>query len=366
MVASAAPRVASGPTFNQLAVPYDAPLQNIAYDGGTRSPVPVFMRPDGYISRFNIYVTLSGQYGTAGPTAIDAYANLAGPVDRIEIRNAAISDLYNLTGEMAALFTFLDRWYHISGISSSSLYSVTAAPGTAAFANNWQFDIPLSVIIRDYPTPVGLYPAGFLGPPPVINIYWRPIAATAATPGSGLYVPGGGGTGPNPVGNADISQSGFAPVMAASGQPSGDLVHRFREGNVAANGNQSYEVQLLQGAFYGRIIIFVVSNGALNPIANIARLQFEFGAQSITRDLNAAQLNTYMVRTWGGAGLPNWVFVFDTYTRTQSVRDWINSSAMTQPRFVVTLQNCTFGGTQNMIRWAAEEFAPVQAVVGRA
>lgn len=356
---------ANAPTFNQLAVPYQAPLQTIAYDGGTRSPVPVFMRPDGYIARFSIFVSDTVTYTTAGPTGVDAYSSLAGPVDRIEIRNAAISDLYNLTGEFAALFTILDRLYTMNNVTAGSLVSFTAAPGTAATTNTWQFDIPLAVTLRDYPTPVGLYPAGFLGPPPVVNVYWRPIVATAATPGSGVYV----GNGPNlqtSPGSADTSQAGFAPILQASAQPSGDLVRRFREGNVAVNGNQAYEVQLLQGAFYGRIIIFVVTNGAVNAIANIARLQFEFGAQSITRDLNANQISIYMAQTFAGVGLPNWVFVLDLYTRTQSVRDWLNSAAMTQPRIVITLQNCTFGGAQNMIRWAAEEFAPTRTVAGKA
>lgn len=351
------------PTFTQVAQDYVASLGAIPYDGGLRNPIPITLISDGYLERLTGVFTLNGQYGTAGPTAIDPEAVFSGGVERLELVGTNNRGLYNLTGEFAGIFTFLDRWYRNRGIPQSTMvtgagFSGVALPGTTAFADTWAFDVPLGVEIKEFDAPIGMYPVGFVGPAPRLNVYFRPVSATAANPGTGIYVPGGGATGPTPTGSFDWSQRGYAPISVPSAQPPSNLIRTYREGAVTINGNQQYELQLSQGAFAVRVALFVVANGAMANIATaITNLEYDYGFGMRRKVWNGLQLQQLLVQTWG-TNFPNWLVVLDFYTATRSMRDWLNTTAVTRPRILMTLSGLTFGGSQNQIRFGVEEVYP--------
>jgi hypothetical protein len=354
--------------FSQVAQDYVAAVGTIPYDGGTRNPNPLQLIPDGYLDRLAMVMTLSGQYGTAGPSAVDPEAVFSGPVERIEMVGTQNRGLYNLSGEFAGIFTFLDRWYR-SPVGSSSMVSApgfngVALPGTAAFTGVWYYDLPLGVKINEFDAPIGLYPVGFTGPAPRINVYFRPVNATAANPGTGVYVPGGGATGPAPTGSFDVSQRGFAPVAVDTAQPPGNLVRTFREGSVTINGNQQYVLEVQQGAFAVRVAIMVIANGVLANVSSIQSIEYDFGFGMRRKVWNTLQLQNMITGMWG-SNLPSWLTVLDMYTATHSMRDWINTTAVTRPRIYITLQGLSYGGAQNQIRFGIEEIFPYATAVAQ-
>lgn len=358
--------------FSQVATDYEAAVGTIVYDGGTRNVNYLPLIPDGYVRRLGVNVTLAGTYGTAGPTAVDALASWAGPVDRIEIVGTQNRGLYNLKGEFAGMFTFLDRWYRASGVPASALvsgpgFNGVALPGTVAFADAWQFDVPFEVRLREFDAPVGLYPVGFTGPAPRINIYWRPVnAAVGAQPGSGVYTPAGTSTGPTPTGQADVKQFGFAPVTNPNARkPPSNLTPSYREGALTINGNQTYTIELQQGAFAVRIILIVIANGALAPYTAISNMEYDYGFGMRRKQwTNPAQILSMMQSMWG-TNLPSYMVVIDLITETHSMRDWINTTAVVRPKIQLTLQGLTYGGVENEIRYGVMEVFPTATAIAQ-
>jgi hypothetical protein len=367
-VTNPATRSAPPLTFNQVAQDYVATVGSIVYDGGTRNPNPLTLIADGYLDSLSMVMTLNGQYGTAGPASVDPFALFAGPVDRIEMVGTQNRGLYNLTGEFAGMFTFLNQWYkqpvNQSALVSGPGFNNVALPGTTAFTDVWYFTLSLGVKINEFEAPIGLYPVGFTGPAPRINVYFRPVNATASNPATGVYVPGGGATGPAPNGTFDVSQRGFAPIAVATAQPPGNLIRTYREGAVTINGNQQYTLDISQGAFAARIIIVVIANGALAAASAIQNIEYDYGFGMRRKVWNTQQLIASMTRIWG-TNLPNWMVVLDFYTETQSMRDWVNTTAVTRPRVLLTTQGLTYGGAQNQIRFAVEEVFPYATAIAQ-
>lgn len=354
-------------TFSQAAQDYVAAVGSVAYDGGLRNPNPLTLIPDGYLERATLVTTLNGTYGTAGPTGVDPLAQFSGPIERLELVGTQNRGLYNLTGEFAGMFTFLDRYYRNRAYQASALvsgagFNSVALPGTTAFADTWAHEIPLGTRIREFDAPVGLYPIGFAGPPPRINVYYRPTNATTGSPGSGVYIPGGSSTGPNPTGSTDVSQRGYAAITIPSAQPPSNLVRTFREGSQPINGNQTYEIDLSQGAFAVRVILLVIANGTLAPYTNITNIEYDYGFGMRRKVWNSAQFGQYMASLFG-SNLPNWMLTLDFYTEQQSMRDWLNTTAVTRPRVYITTSGLTYGGSQNQIRFGVEEFYPFASAV---
>lgn len=373
VTARPAGRAAAPPLlFSQVATDYMASVGSINYDGGTRNVNYLALIPDGYVRRIGVNVTLNGTYGTAGPTAVDALAQWAGPVDRIEIVGTQNRGLYNLKGEFAGIFTFLDRWYRASGVPASTLvtgpgFNGVALPGTVAFADTWQFDVPFGVHVREFDAPIGLYPVGFTGPPPRINIYFRPVnAAVGAQPGSGVYTPAGTSTGPNPTGAADVQQFGFAPVTNPNARkPPSNLTPSYREGALTINGNQTYTIEMQQGAFCVKMVLFVIANGALASYTAIANMEYDYGFGMRRKQWsNPAQINS-MMQSQFGTNFPNYVIVIDLITETHSMRDWINTTAVVRPKLMLTLQGLTYGGVENEIRYGVMEVFPTAVAIAQ-
>jgi hypothetical protein len=374
VTARPAGRAAAPPLlFSQVATDYSAAVGTINYDGGTRNVNYLPLIPDGYVRRLGVNVSLAGQYGTAGPTAVDPLASWAGPIERIEIVGTQNRGLYNLRGEFAGMMTFLDRWYRNSGVPASALvsgpgFNAVALPGVAAWADTWQIDVPFEVKIEEFDAPIGLYPVGFTGPAPRINVYFRPVnAAVGAQPGSGVYTPAGTSTGPAPTGLADIQQFGFAPVTNPNARkPPSNLTPSYREGALTINGNQTYTIEMQQGAFCTRMILLIIANGTLAPYTAISNMEYDYGFGMRRKQwTNAAQINSMMLTNWGGAGLPNYMIVIDLLTETHSMRDWINTTAVVRPKLQITLQGLTFGGVENEIRYAVMEVFPTAVAIAQ-
>jgi hypothetical protein len=332
----------------------------IAYDGGSRSPNTKDTRATGYLSRIRAVCRLSGSVGVANTASADAFGALAGPVDRVQLRTLTVSNIIDLSGEMAAVMTFLDNWYRQPGTSlnPAGAYSFTATPAIGAFAGEWTFDLPVSVELANYPSPLGLYQTAVAGQVATVAVNWRPVVATVGVPGSGIYVPGASGTYTGVTGNARLQQEYFEPIQNPNGWPVGDYMHRWREFSVPVNGDNTYEIPLVQGNYYSRLIYLVVTNGAVNATA-VNRLQYEFGGNMIPMDETGDSALTRQARMWNGQ-IPAGFYIHDFLTPNHTDRDFVNSAVVTAPRAAFTLSGASYGGAANYIRTAVEEFIPLR------
>src|SRR4051794_32562695 len=176
-------------TFLGQAKLREQPLGRITWADNGASPVTLDVRNVGYLHRIVCNVNESATYTSAGPTSADGMNQYAGPVSRVAVRANSVGTLFDTTGFAAAIISAITNDYENgNAILNPSPYTFTAAPGTAATANKWVWEIPISIYLANYEAPIGLFQTAIQGQETVVEFRWTKIALATANIGNGLYV----------------------------------------------------------------------------------------------------------------------------------------------------------------------------------
>lgn len=339
----------------------------LAYDGGTLAPRRLDLRNAGYLSQLRITETLTGQYGTAGPTASDQFGILGGWVSRLTVISNSVGLLYDCSGEMAALIAAVDRDYARYGTvinvfhqpvwptgftqpstntGGQNVFVAFGSVGTSAFVDQWGFNVPISLDFDNKATPLGLFQTALNSQETAIECRMRPINATAGTPGSGVYVPGASATGPNGAGNLRFQQIYFDPIADPASQPPLAFIHQWREFQQGLTADGDIDIRLPPSNFYLRIILMIVTGGsgalALDG-THLTRLRWQYGANLAPQDETLDEVMQRMMEDYTFT-FPNGCYIVDQIKDARTERDIINSAATTDLRLTMTLSGATYSG----------------------
>jgi hypothetical protein len=173
------------------------------------------------------------------------------------------------------------------------------------------------------------------------------MAATAGTPGSGIYVPGGGATGPNPNGQTEIQMDFFDPIDEATAKPPLSFLHQWSEDFYSLGvGTGDNRLRLPQNDYYTRVVVWLFSGGAgaLAPdAASLQRLQLSYGPKLVPYDFSANQLY-YRMESMYNAQMPAGVYVLDLLEETHTERDSIDASSTTDLELILTTSGMNVAG----------------------
>lgn len=345
------------PTYDSEKQPRVLQLPRITSDTTSRASFPLDMRPAGYLERLRLLHTVSTTIGVAAPAAADAFAAWKGGIDVIEVRATAVGMLYRLSGEFAAIHSFVDNYYRTPGLTWGPNTGFAATPAPGAVSANWNFDVPIGLNLVNFRSPIGLYQMAARGQGATMNIYFDPLTRLATdAPGSAVWQPAGTTTFTGSTYTVDTQQDYIAPIGPPSAQPVSAYLHTLREGNVGVTGDGLYEIPLQQYSYVARLYFFVVSGNVLQT-SSINRIQYEYSGLSIQYDWTAAMFANLQNKKFNNQ-LPAGVFALDFVTNTHSSADWLNPTVVTSPRVAVTLAGTPGGAGQNMIRYAVEEITP--------
>jgi hypothetical protein len=359
MVAAVRPGTAARPqpTFDSEKQSRVLQLPRISSDGTSRAGFPLDLRPAGYLERLRLIHTVNTTVGVAAPTAGDVLAPLKGALDFIEVRATASGMLYRLTGEFAAIHSFVDNAYRIPGLTFQQNVGWGATPAPGAFSATWNIDVPIGLNVVNFRSPIGLYMMAARGQGAQLNVYFDPVARAATdAPGSALWQPAGTTTFAGTTYTVDTQQDYLAPIAAPSAQPTSAFLVTLREGNVPITGDGVYEIPLQQYSYVSRIYFMVVS-GNVQQTTTVNRIQYEYSGLSIQYDWTYAAFLNRQNKMFNYQIPAGW-FVLDFVSPTHSSADWLNPTVVTSPRVALTLQGTPGGAGQNMIRYAVQEITP--------
>lgn len=353
-------------------------LGSIPNDQGTNTPRRLDLRNSGYLSRLRLYQTYDFQFATANVTAPDAFAQAGGQISRATIQSNSVGMLYDLSGEMGKVVSAVDDAQRVGSATLDPAPNVfTAAPALAATTNVWAIDIPIALQFNNKPWPIGLYQTALNALEVSLEVKFRPLLATAATPGSGLYVPSTTTVAQNVRGDLQIQQIYYDPIADPASQPTLAFVHQWREFQVPITGDGDLDIRLPPSNLYMRMIYWMVLAGVPN-IAAMTKLQLRYGANfapfeenmvaQFTNTLNAvsrggqvlARMNRQNTNMFGAAtaGAYTGVVMHDFFSEADNEQDFINSAATTDLRATIS----TLGGTYtnpSYIKLAVEQLIPL-------
>lgn len=334
-------------------------LGAIAYDQGSNTPRRLDLRNSGYLSRMRAFQTLSGTYSVA-PTGVDAFASLGGPVGHITVMANSVGLLFDCSGYMTKVITAIDahQKFDRSGNFTDPNDVFVSAPGVAAFADTFNFDIPIAIDMVNKPWPVGFFQTALNSQETSIELRFNPVVAAAGTPGSGVYL---GGTPPASFGgNFDIDQIYFDPIADPQSQPSLAFVHQWRDYQSPLTADGDTEFRLNPSNYYLRTLLAVVTGGAgaLAPDnTHVQRLRLMYGANLAPYDEVFNQLVDRVYQEYG-FNLPAGFFVEDFFTDQSTERDIINSAATTDLRLNLSMSGATYSGGA-YVKLAVEQMIPL-------
>jgi hypothetical protein len=336
----------------------------INYDGGARQPIqlPSGLLPTGFLNRIMVTQRINTIYGTAGPTAQDAFAPYAGGIDRIEVLPSTLGPIFSTSGEMAAVIDAIDNQYNFGNASVTPAYGYAnnAAPGVAANTDVKPFHVPVGLNLQNWPSPIGLYQLAAYLQSVQLRVYFRPVNAVANQPGTGMYVPGGTSVLGATTGTAEIHQEYFETFANPNGLPDLRFIHRWREIpaiNFSADGD--VEIPILQENQVCRIIYWVVNNGVPTS-AVVTQLRLEYGGNTDPRSERIDEVLHRMNMYYGNMVLPPGVLTHDFLAETHTDRDLMNTLAVTRPRAYLTIAGGTYGANPSYIKVAFEEICPLR------
>lgn len=354
-------------------------LGSIPNDGGTNTPRRLDLRNSGYLSRLRLYQTYDFQFATANPTSADAFAQAGGQISRVTIQSNSVGMLYDLSGEMGKVVSALDDSQRAgSGVLDPAPNVFTAAPAVAATTNVWAIDVPIALQFNNKPWPIGLYQTALNALEVSLEVKFRPLLATATTPGSGLYVPGGSTTVAQAIrGDLQIQQIYYDPIADPASQPTLAFVHQWREFQVPITGDGDLDIRLPPSNLYMRMVYWLVLAGV--PAINaLTKLQLRYGANfaPFEENMSAQFTNTLAAASRGGqvihrmnrqntnmfgaatAAAYTGVIVHDFFAEADNEQDFINSAATTDLRATLS----TTGGTYtnpSYVKLAVEQLIPL-------
>lgn len=342
-------------------------LGSITYDNSSNIPKRLDLRNAGYLSGVRQYATLSGQYGTAGPTAGDQFGILGGYLNRMTITANSVGMLYDCSGEMAAIISAVDRDYARYGTmqnvtntpvvpsnfslgstntSGQNVYVASGSVGTAAFVDQWSWYVPIALDFDNKATPIGLFQTALNSQETTIEARFRGVNAVAGTPGSGVYVPGGSSTGPNPSGLLKFQQIYFDPISDPQSQPPLGFIHQWREWQQSLTADGDVDIILPPSNYYLRVILMFVTGGA-GALAldgtHLTRLRWQYGANLAPQDEDLAAVFTRQEEDYTFT-FPPGVYMLDFIKDSRTERDILNAAAATNLRITPTLSGATYSG----------------------
>ena len=357
-------------------------LGSIINDQGARVPRRLDLRNSGYLDRLFLTHYYDFQLATANPTAADAFAQAGGQIDRLTLQSNSVGLLYDCSGEMTKIISAIDDAQRIGSANlDPAPNKFTAAPALARTTNVWAAQIPIAVYFNNKPWPIGLYQAALNALEISLEARFRPLLATAGTPGSGLYVPSTTTIGINVAGDLGVQQVYFDPIANAADQPTLAFIHQWREFTVPLGGNGDIDLRMPPSNLYMRMIYWLVTGGAgaLAPDAtSLTKLQLRYGANFAPFEENAVaqftngltniqrggavmnRQNRLYDNMFGqaGAGPYDGVYVHDFFTDNDNEQDFINSAATTDLRATLTLAGATVSGGA-YVKIAAEQLIPL-------
>jgi hypothetical protein len=339
----------------------------IAYDGGTLAPRRLDLRNAGYLNNIRVTETLNGQYGTAGPTASDQFGILGGYIARLTVISNSVGMLFDTTGEMAALIAAVDRDYARYGTviniyhqpvwptgftqpgtntAGQNVFVAFGSVGTSAFVDQWGFNVPIALDFDNKASPIGMFQTALNSQETAIELRMRPVNAAAGTPGSGVYVPGGGATGPTPTGNVRFQQIYFDPIADPASQPPLAFIHQWREFQQPLTADGDIDIRLPPSNYYLRVILMIVTGGsgalALDG-THLTRLRWQYGANLAPQDETLDMVMQRQMEDYTFT-LPNGCYLLDWIKDARTERDIINSAATTDLRVTLSMSGATYSG----------------------
>jgi hypothetical protein len=361
-------------------------LGAINYDGGLNVPQRLDLRNSGYLERLWLAQAYSFQYGTAGPGSADAFGQMGGTLNRITLQSNSVGLLYDTSGEMNKVIAAVDDFQRTgSGEFEPAPNTFSASPATSAKTNVWASQVPIAVYFKNKPWPIGLYQMALNALEVSLELRFRPLNATASTPGSGVYVPASNSTiAAALAGAVYIQQQYFDPIADPASQPTLAFVHQWREFQVPITADGDLDIRLPPSNLYMRMLYLPVLAGALTTFQILQKLQLRYGANfapfeergvsdSVNGNSNVSlglNLQNRMNRELGQmptvanaaigavAGEFNGLLVHDFFSPTSDERDFINSAATTDLRTTLT----TSGGTYtspSYVKVAVEQLIPL-------
>lgn len=360
-------------------------LGSIAYDGGLNVPQRLDLRNSGYLERLWLAQAYNFQYGTAGPGSADPLAQAGGTLNRITLQSNSVGLLYDVSGEMSKIIAAIDDFQRTgSGELEPAPNTFVASPGTSAKTNVWASMVPIAVYFKNKPWPIGLYQMALNALEVSLELRFRPLNATASTPGSGIYVPASNSTIATALsGNVYIQQQYFDPIADPASQPTLAFVHQWREFQVPITSDGDLDIRLPPSNLYMRLVYWPVLAGALTTYQILQKLQLRYGANfapfeergvsdftnglsnvglglNIQNRMNRelGQMPTVVQSVGGTAGEFNGLLVHDFFSPTSDERDFINSAATTDLRATIS----TSGGTYtnpSYVKVASEQLIPL-------
>lgn len=341
----------------------EQPLGRIVWADNGASPVTLDARNVGYLHRIICNVNESATYATAGPTSADGMNQYCGPVGRIAVRANSVGTLFDVTGFAAAIISAITNDYENgNALLNPAPYTFTAAPGTAATANKWVYEIPISCYLANYEAPLGLFQTAIQGQETVVEFRWTKIALATASIGNGLYV----GNDVNltvPAGYVDLQQAYFEPIdrQFAGALPNQSFVHQWTDTVYPVTADGDFDFRLPAANLYMRLILIYVQGAtaatlALNSTV-ITRFRCTYGANVTPLDWTNDQLRYRMTKEYPGIVFPAGVFLIDLLTETHTERDWINSAASTELRLTLSFSGGSYAGGA-YLRVVKEQLVP--------
>lgn len=360
-------------------------LGSIAYDGGLNVPQRLDLRNSGYLEKLWLAQAYDFQYGTAGPGSADPFGAAGGTLNRITLQSNSVGLLYDVSGEMCKIIAAIDDFQRTgSGELEPAPNVFVASPSTTEKTNVWASAVPIAVYFKNKPWPIGLYQMALNALEVSLELRFRPLNATASTPGSGIYVPASNSTIAKALsGNVYIQQQYFDPIADPQSQPTLAFVHQWREFQIPITADGDLDIRLPPSNLYMRLVYWPVLAGALTTYQILQKLQLRYGAnfapfeergvsdftQGLSNNNLGLALQNRMNREggqmWannekllGAAGQYNGVLVHDFFSPTSDERDFINSAATTDLRATLT----TSGGTYtnpSYVKVAAEQLIPL-------
>jgi hypothetical protein len=179
-------------------------------------------------------------------------------------------------------------------------------------------------------------------------------------PGSGVYVPGGSSTGPNPTGLVKFQQIYFDPIADPASQPPLAFIHQWREFQQPMTADGDFDIILPPSNYYLRVIMMFITgaSGALALDAtHLTRLRWQYGANLAPQDEDLAALVTRQEEDYTFT-FPPGVYILDFVKDSRTERDIINAAATTNLRVTPTMSGATYSGGA-YVKYAVEQLIPL-------
>lgn len=343
-------------TFTNSAQRRDQYLSQIAWDGGLSSADRrLVLRNSGYLEYLRLSPQLNFSYTTAGPTGTDPFATYGGIIQWVRLRANNVGTLWDMSGEATAVISAIYNSYlYGAGAIFVPPYNYPASPGTSATVDKWPMDMYFELPLWNKASPYGLYQTAQNSNETSLELRFRPVVATAGTPGSGLYSGNGGNLVGGSTGFVDVQQAFYDPIEVPEAEPNLGYAHVWREFPFTFVSDGDTEIRLPPSNIYCRVFLWIITGGAgagAGDSTHLTRLTLKYGANLPIYDEKVDAVVARMAHqydivnpTTGANLLPAGFYGIDLLQLGHTERDLIDSAATTDLRIVANMSGATYSG----------------------